>query len=247
MERLTEVEKARFRRQIDLKGFGEKAQRRLKDARVGVLGVGGLGSPAALYLAAAGVGELVLADDQVVELSNLNRQILHWEKDVHGAQLKVESAMEKLTQFNTDLRVRLVKERVSADNLTRLMGDADVILDCTDNFDTRMELNGCCVAARKPFVHGAVEGMHGQLTTIIPGRTPCLRCLFAKTATLARETPVVGAAAGFIGSLQASEAIKLITGFGEPLASRLLVVDLECNSFEVVPVERDEKCPVCSK
>jgi len=242
---LTPQDRERYKRQISLEGFGERAQLKLKRSTVGIVGLGGLGSPAAMYLAAAGVGTLILADDQAAELSNLNRQLLHWERDVSVNKLKAESAAEKLMQLNSDLRVRIRTERMDESNIPLLLDEADVILDCTDNFEVRFALNAFCVSASKPFVHAAVEGMHGQLTTIIPGRTPCLRCLFA-SVPMRKEVSVLGPVAGVLGCMQATEAIKLLTGKGETLASKLLVVDMECNSFEVVEIERDQRCPVCS-
>jgi molybdopterin/thiamine biosynthesis adenylyltransferase len=243
---LTENDKERFRRNISVEGFGEKGQQRLLRSTVGIVGLGGLGSPAAMYLAAAGVGRLILADDQSAELSNLNRQLLHWENDVTASKSKVESATWKLEQMRSDLKIDGLEKRVSPENVAELMKDADLVLDCTDNFDVRMALNSFCVDADVPFVHAAVEGMHGQLTTVVPGKSPCLRCLFTSNPSR-REVPVLGPTAGVLGALQAMEAIKLVTKVGDPLVGKLLVIDTRCNSYEIVEVEKDEKCPVCSK
>jgi len=242
---LTENDRERYRRSISVDGFGEKGQQKLMRSTVGIVGVGGLGSPAAMYLAAAGVGGLLLADDQTAELSNLNRQVLHWENDVKAQKSKVESASWKLREMRSDLRIDAVEEKIGPANIAELMEKADVILDCTDNFDVRMALNTFCVDADVPFVHAAVEGMFGQLTTVVPGKSPCLKCLFT-TNPPRKEVPVLGPTAGVLGTLQAMEAIKVLTKVGDPLTGKLLVIDLRCNSYEIVPVERDEKCPVCS-
>jgi molybdopterin/thiamine biosynthesis adenylyltransferase len=242
---LTPRDKERYRRNISVEGFGEKGQLKLSRSTVGIVGLGGLGSPAAMYLAAAGVGGLILADDQAAELSNLNRQLLHWENDVTASKSKVESASWKLMEMRSDLRIEGREDRVIPTNVADLMKDADVVLDCTDNFDVRMALNSFCVEADVPFVHAAVEGMYGQLTTVVPGKSPCLRCLFTSNPPR-KEVPVLGPTAGVLGALQAMEAIKLITKVGDPLTGKLLVIDLRCNSYEIVVVDRDEKCPVCS-
>jgi molybdopterin/thiamine biosynthesis adenylyltransferase len=236
----------RYLRQLSVEGFGVEGQRLLGQATVGVLGVGGLGSPAALYLAAAGVGHLILADDQAPELSNLNRQVLHWEADVERHTPKVESAAAKLRQLNSEVEIRTIAQRVDECNIGDVFEGADVILDCLDNFETRYLLNRYCVHARTPFVHAAVEGLSGQLSVIVPGETPCVQCIFPRPPGRKAEIPVVGAAAGVFGALQAGEAIKLITGIGRPLKSRLLVGDIQYQSWDVIDIGRDVACPVCS-
>lgn len=243
---LSQRDRERYRRQLALEGFGDRAQIRLREATVGVLGVGGLGSPAAMYLAAAGIGRLVLVDDQVPEMSNLNRQVLHWIKDVSASRLKVESAAWKIKQMNDEVQVLERCERVTAESIGSALSEADVVLDCTDNFETRYALNSFCVSVGKPFVHAGVESMHGQITTIVPGQTPCLRCLFPREPRGQGELPILGAVAGVFGSLQAAEAIKLIAGHGTPLKGRMMVGDLGSNSWELVDVARDPSCPVCS-
>ena len=245
-EELSLRDKDRYRRQLIIEGFGEQAQLKLKRATVGVLGVGGLGSPASMYLAYAGIGSLILVDDQVPEMSNLNRQVLHWLRDVSAGRLKVESAGWKIKQMNEDVQVLERQERVTPESIVSVLSDADVILDCTDNFATRYALNDFCVARRRPFVHAGVEGMHGQITTIIPGETPCLRCLFPKAPQPKGELPILGAVAGIFGSMQAAEAIKVITGVSRPLKGRMLTADLADNVWEQVELERDPSCPVCS-
>lgn len=244
---LTGGERERYRRQMLIEGFGEGAQMRLRRATVGVLGVGGLGSPASMYLAAAGVGQLVLVDDQRVELSNLNRQLLHWDRDASASRQKTESGAEKLRALNQQVRLQLRAERVDGRNISLLLGEADVVLDCTDNFATRMELNAFCASTGKPFVHAGVEGMAGQITTIVPGETPCLRCIFPRTPARKGPIPILGATAGVFGAMQALEAIKLITGVGRPLKGRMLVADLAQNAWDIIEVDRDPECPVCCR
>lgn len=239
-------DKDRYRRQLIIEGFGEEAQLKLKKATVGILGVGGLGSPATMYLAAAGVGRILLVDDQIPEMSNLNRQVLHWLRDVSASRLKVESAAWKIKEMNEEVQVLERCERVTKESISSVLSDADVILDCTDNFETRYALNSFCVETRKPFVHAGVEGMHGQITTIVPGETPCLRCLFPKAPPKKGELPVLGAVAGVFGAMQAAEAIKLITGVGEALKGQMVLGDLRTNVWDRVEVQRDRSCPTCS-
>lgn len=236
----------RYRRQLIIEGFGEEAQLKLKKATVGVLGVGGLGSPAIMYLAAAGVGRIILVDDQVPEMSNLNRQTMHWLRDVSASRLKVESAAWKIKEMNEEVQVLERCERVTKESISSVLKEAEIVLDCTDNFETRYALNSFCVETRKPFVHAGVEGMYGQITTIIPGDTPCLSCLFPKPPPNKAELPILGAVAGVFGAMQASEAIKLVTGIGEPLRGQMVLGDLRDNVWDRVDVIRDSSCPVCS-
>mgnify|MGYP000845311589 FL=1 len=235
----------RYARQMLLHGMGEEGQRRLAEAAVGVMGVGGLGSPAAMYLAAAGVGRLVLADHQSPEESNLNRQVLHWAEDV-GAVGKVDSAARKLRAFNPDIEVVPRAVMVTQDNIGQVFDGCDLIMDCLDSIPARMVVNDHALATFTPVVHAAVEGWHGQVTVVVPGTTPCLACLFPRAPPAARAIPIMGATAGTFGCLQAGEAIKLITGIGQPLTSRLLIGDLESQYWDVVNIDRNERCPACS-
>jgi molybdopterin/thiamine biosynthesis adenylyltransferase len=212
---------------------------------VGILGLGGLGGVVSQYLAAAGTGTLILVDDQVPELSNLNRQVLHWESDVRDAVPKVESAARKLRELNSETRVVTRKERVTRENIDDIFSPADVIIDCLDDFNVRYILNEYCVRNKRPFIHGGIDSFHGQLTTIIPYKTPCLNCIFPNVPQPREMLPVIGVTASFFGSLQAAEAIKLLTGIGEPLTGKLLVGDLRYNQYEKVYVRRVENCPVC--
>lgn len=239
---MEDFEREKYSRQIML--FGEEGQKKLKNARVLIVGAGGLGSPVATYLAIAGVGKIVLADFDSVELSNLNRQFLHHEKDV--GRLKVESAKEKLLSMNPGINVEVIREKLTGENAESLVPECDLIIDALDNFEARHFLNRLAVERNIPYIHGAVSGYDGQATTIIPGKTPCLYCIFPSTPK--KEVfPVLGTTPGIIGSIQANEAVKYITGRGKLLESRLFLWDgFSCSSGEV-PVGRNESCPVCGK
>ena len=228
---LTERDLERYDRQIRI--FGVEGQEKLKKAKVAVVGVGGLGSPVAYYLAAAGVGTLLLIDEQTPELSNLNRQILHWEEDI-DKNPKPISAKWKLESFNSDVKVETFVGKLTRDNIEEVLTNVDVIVDCLDNFETRYLLDEFVHKRGIPLVHGAVEGMFGQVTTIIPRKTKCLREIFPKPLKKKEKFPILGATAGVIGTIQAAEVIKLITGYGEVLANKLLIVDLAHGSFETV-------------
>ncbi|BAA29124.1 ThiF family adenylyltransferase [Pyrococcus horikoshii] len=229
---LSERELERYDRQIML--FGVEGQEKLKRAKVAVAGVGGLGSPVAYYLVAAGVGRVLLIDDQIPELSNLNRQILHWEEDV-GKNPKPLSAKWKLERFNSDVRVETYVGKLTEENVNEVLDGVDVIVDCLDNFETRYLLDDYAHKVGIPLVHGAVEGMYGQVTTIVPGKTKRLRDIFPKIKKTGKF-PILGATAGVIASIQVAEVVKLITGYGEPLLNKLLLVDLANNIFEIVEI-----------
>ena len=233
----------RYSRQMIIRGFGKAGQLRLKAAHVIVAGLGGLGSPASMYLVAAGVGHLTIIDAQRVELSNLNRQVLHWPPDVKRS--KAESAVEKLHAMNPSVKIDAKLEKITQNNVDGLLRGADVVVDGTDNYRTRYLLNEACVCARRPFVHGAVEGFVGQLTTIVPGKGPCLRCIVPKEPPRKLTFPVLGATPGVIGCMQAMETIKLLTGIGKPLIGRMLLFDGESSSFEEIEVRRYPDCPTC--
>jgi molybdopterin/thiamine biosynthesis adenylyltransferase len=230
----------RYDRQIRL--FGAEGQEKLKRAKVFIAGAGGLGSPISIYLAAAGIGKIVLVDKDVVELSNLNRQILHWERDV-GSR-KALSALEKLQKMNSDIIVEAAAEILDEENVLHLVGDADLIIDAMDNFPSRYLLNKAALDRKMPFIHGAIHGFHGQATTVLPGRTACLRCIFPE-APPPETFPVVGVTPGIIGLIQATEAIKYITGLGDLLAGKLLIWDGIRPSLETIDVERDPRCRDC--
>lgn len=238
----------RYSRQIMLPEIDVEGQERLRAARVLVVGLGGLGSPAALYLAAAGVGELVLADFDRVDLSNLQRQIIHDTSSV--GRPKVDSAAERLLAINPDVRVRTVKEPVDEGQLPTLLNEVDLVLDGSDNFRTRQAVNTACVGAARPLVSGAVIRWEGQLAVFRPDRPEagCYRCLFAE-AEDPRETcsatGVIAPLPGIIGSLQALEALKLITGL--PAEPRLQLFDALSGDWRSLRLRRDPHCPVCGQ
>lgn len=239
---LTEKEKERYARQILLPELGEAGQESLKKATVCIVGVGGLGSPVATYLAAAGVGTIRLCDCGSVELSNLNRQFLHG-TDTIGL-LKTSSARAVLEKLNPDINLRVFTEPISEKNAATLVEGADLVVDCLDNFETRYTLNRCCVAAGKPFLHAGIYGMSGQLSFFHPPETPCLACIFPE-APPPEVFPVLGAPVGVIGSLEALEAIKYLAGIGSLLKNRLLILNGEDLRFDEVAISKDPDCPVC--
>lgn len=243
----------RYSRHLRLPEVGEAGQRKLEAARVAMVGAGGLGSPAAYYLAAAGVGTLVLADDDVVDRSNLQRQILH--ADARIGMSKVESARIALSALNPRLKIETFAGRVTAANVEQLIGDADVVIDGADNFPVRYLLNDACVKLGKPLVYGAVHRFEGQVSVYDAGRhrgeAPCYRCLFPEppspeAAPNCAEAGVLGVLPGVIGLLQATEAIKLILGLGEPLTGRLLNFDALAMRFRETRLRPDPDCVVCA-
>ncbi|MGB7789029.1 HesA/MoeB/ThiF family protein [Methanoregula sp.] len=237
---LSERELDRYKRQILL--FGEEGQEKLKKAKIFVAGAGGLGSPISIYLAVAGVGTLTVVDMDVVELTNLNRQILHYDRDI--GKKKTASAAEKLREINPDITVKVIDTTIDKTNVARLVGSSSGIVDAMDNFPTRYLLNETAVHKKIPLFHGAIRGLYGQATTIIPDVTPCLQCIFPK-APPKEVFPVVGVTPGLIGMIQATEVIKYLIHDGRLLTGRLLIWDgLESHAEEIC-VERDPKCPVC--
>jgi molybdopterin/thiamine biosynthesis adenylyltransferase len=240
---LTEAEYQRYHRQIILPGWGVEGQEKVKEAVVFIAGAGGLGSPVAIYLAAAGVGKIRICDDSEPEISNLNRQFLHTDSDI--GKKKALSAKEMLHKVNPHVKIEPLPFRIERENVDELIGNARIIIDCMDNFPTRHILNEYAVRKRMPFVHGGVIGMCGQITFIHSPETPCLHCIFPGSPP--REVfPVVGATPGVIGTLEALEVLKYITGIGENLKGRLLIWDGERMEFQQVPVQKYPGCPVCS-
>ncbi|MBN1546378.1 MAG: HesA/MoeB/ThiF family protein [Syntrophaceae bacterium] len=240
---LTEYDLLRYKRQIYYPYLGEEGQDKLKQAHVVVAGVGGLGCPSALYLAAAGVGCMTIIDDDTVSLSNLNRQILHYDQDV-GRQ-KVVSAAEKLGHLNPTVEVRPLNIRIDERNAAALIAGADVVIDGLDNFETRLFLNRACVELGIPFVHGGVHSLMGEVTTIIPGKTPCFACLCQDVPEQEEEIPVLGPLPGMIACVQVMEAIKYLAGFGTLLTGRMLFIDGSDMTFSTIGIERAKQCPVC--
>jgi molybdopterin/thiamine biosynthesis adenylyltransferase/rhodanese-related sulfurtransferase len=247
---LSEAERRRYSRQVLIPEIGQAGQRRLLDSRVLLIGAGGLGSPAALYLAAAGIGTLGIVDDDVVDESNLQRQVLHTADRVGMA--KTESAEMTLTALNPDVRVVRHAERLDAGNVERLVAEYDVIVDGTDNFETRYLLNDASVTYHKPVVHGSIYRWDGQVTTFVPFEGPCYRCLYPtqppeELAPACAVAGVLGVLPGIIGLLQANETVKLLLGVGETLAGRMLLFDALTTSFDEIRLWRDPACPSCGK
>jgi sulfur-carrier protein adenylyltransferase/sulfurtransferase len=241
----------RYARHIILPGIGGQGQRKLMGSRVLVVGAGGLGSPAAMYLAAAGVGTLGLVDFDTVELSNLQRQLLHDTDDV--GRTKVESATDRIASLNPNVEVVAHPVLLSSENAFDVLGGYDVIVDGTDNFPVRYLVNDASQMLGKPLAYGSIYQWEGQASVFLPGReTPCYRCLFPEppppgTVPSCAEGGVFGVLPGIIGSIQAVEAIKLVLGVGEPLAGKLLLYDALRNEFTTVRLRWDPDCPVCGK
>jgi len=240
----------RYSRQIILPEVGGEGQRKLFDARVLLVGAGGLGSPAALYLAAAGVGTLGIIDSDDVDLSNLGRQIIHTTADV--GRPKVESAEDRIRALNPDVRIRALSERATAATLPGILAGYDFVIDGTDNFASKYLINDACVLAGVPYSHAGIIRFQGQLLTVLPGRSACLRCLFPSpppegAAPTCAQAGILGPVAGVIGTLQALEAARWILGIGDLLAGRLLIYDALRARFREVAIPRDPRCPVCGE
>jgi molybdopterin-synthase adenylyltransferase len=238
----------RHHRQRILSEVGDAGQQKLEQASAAIVGLGGLGSPVALYLAAAGVGRIGLIDDQLVELSNLNRQILFEDCDV--GRPKVEAAAGRLLILDSALRLDARNENVRASNVEAIVAAYDVVVDATDSFETKFLLNDAAVLLRKPLVHGAVLRWGGQATTVLPDG-PCLRCLFREPPDPAdietcEEAGIIGAATGVVGSVQAEEALKVILNVGAPLSGRIFQHDGLRGETRITTFPRDPDCPVCS-
>ena len=233
----------RYDRQVRI--FGEQGQSKLAESTVAVVGLGGLGSPVGYYLAAAGVGKLVIVDQGIVEESNLNRQILYKEEDI--GKVKAESARKRLEAFNPSVEFVSVEKTINPDN-ANLLDDAQVVVDALDNYETRYVLNEYCVAREIPLVHAAVESCRGELTTIIPHDTPCYNCLYPEpppTEESDEPFPILGTTAGLFGTLLANETLKLITDQGSVLKGALLHYDLATNEIDFIPLSRNLECGVC--
>lgn len=243
----TEDQVIRYSRHIILPEVGGKGQEKICSGRVLIIGTGGLGSPAAYYLSAAGVGTLGLIDDDVVDLTNLQRQILFNTRDI--GRPKVDCAAEKLTSLNPGCNVVTYRERLGAHNIKEIIKNYDIIVDGTDNFATRFLINDACIESGKPFVHGGILGFTGQVVTVVPGKGPCFRCIFRQpppgsTATCSHGG-VLGVLPGTIGLIQATEVLKYLLEKGELLVGRLLLYDALTMRFSEVEAKRNHGCFIC--
>lgn len=239
---LTPSERERYDRQIMMEEMGEEGQERLKRSKVLVAGAGGLGSPICIYLAAAGVGKICVVDHDKVELSNLNRQILHWSKDI-GRQ-KIDSMREKIQALNPSLEVEAKQENISEENISQLVSGFDLIVDAMDNLPARYLLNRAAIDNNIPFFHGAVRGLEGRAMTIIPGKTACLRCMY-RGPIPEEKFPVIGVTPAVIGSIQATEVIKYIVGMGDLLTNRLLIYNGLKLEFREFKIKKNPQCAHC--
>jgi molybdopterin/thiamine biosynthesis adenylyltransferase len=239
---LTPSEIERYDRQIMIGEIGQEGQEKLKRSRVFIAGAGGLGSPIASYLTAAGIGMIRMIDHDQVGLSNLNRQILHWEEDI--GRKKVDSAKKKLKNLNSAAEIETIGERITEDNVSQLVDGCDVIVDAMDNLPTRYILNRCAIEKNIPFFHGAVNGFEGRVMTIIPGETACLRCMY-RGPVPQEKFPVIGVAPAVIGSIQATEVIKYLIGIGKLLINRLLIYNGLEVTFSEFTVNKNPHCDHC--
>lgn len=241
----------RYSRHIILKEVGAKGQKKLLNAKVLIIGAGGLGAPAALYLAAAGVGTIGIADADEVDLSNLQRQVIHTTADVGKA--KVQSAKETMEAINPDVTVNTYRTFIDSENILDIIKDYDFVIDGTDNFPAKFLINDACVMAKKPFSHAGIIRFKGQLMTYVPGKGPCYRCVFKNpppkdAVPTCKQAGVIGAMGGVIGSLQAMEAIKYILGVGDLLTGYLLTYDALKMEFRKIKLPSDtSKCPICGE
>ena len=237
---LSEQERARYHRQILIPEWNEAGQEKLKESKVVVAGAGGLGSAVLTYLAAAGVGALRIIDNDEVELSNLNRQVLHADKNI--GKRKVDSARERLTEINPDVRIEVMGETLTEENVMDLVSDC-LVVDALDNLAARFLLNRAALSRNFPLFHGAVHGFEGRATTIIPNETACMRCLYKQAVP--GTIPVAGVTPGVIGCIQATEVIKYILGIGELLCNRFLIYDGTNLKFRELRLKKDPNCPAC--
>jgi molybdopterin/thiamine biosynthesis adenylyltransferase len=245
MLELTDLDRARYARQMTIPGFGEEAQRKLKNSSALVSRAGGLGGPTALWLACAGIGRLKIAHGGNLTYSNLNRQIL-MAADWVGKP-RADKIRESIVRMNPDVDLTVIAEDANEKNAADLVSDVDLVCDCPPTFAERYALNAAIVARGIPMVEAAMNSMEGHLTVIVPGQTPCLRCLYPETSEWwsGAAFPVLGAVSGTVGSLAAVEAIKMLTGFGQPLVGQMLVIDMETHDYRKLKIARWPECPVC--
>lgn len=238
----------RYSRQIILKKVGSHGQKKLMDSKVLVIGAGGLGSPVLYYLAGAGIGTIGIADFDTITLSNLNRQILHTTDDI--GKKKVDSAEEKLKRLNPDINIIKYSTRINSENIEEIVSYYDLVIDATDNFPARYLISDCCYILNKPLIEGAVVEFYGNIITIIPGKTPCYRCLYPDppedgVVPTCSDQGILGAVTGIVGSMQALEAIKVLLEIGNTVSGRFLSFDGLEMEFEEVHLEKKHSCPLC--
>jgi molybdopterin/thiamine biosynthesis adenylyltransferase len=239
---LEQNELIRYNRQLIIPDFGEEGQRKLKDSHVVIVGIGGLGCASATYLTAAGVGHITIVDFDTVELSDLNRQILYWEDEI--GEKKVVVAHRKLSKLNPSVEITPIFAKITEENVLSIINRSQVVVDGLDNSATRLVVNSACIKQRIPYVYGGVSRLRGMITTIIPGKTPCLACLRPEGV---EGLGVLGVTPAIIANLQALEAIKLLTGHSPSLAGKLLLFNGDDIKFRVHEIMRNENCPVCSQ
>ncbi len=250
MTDFTEEQLERYSRHILLQDVGIKGQAKLLESRVLIVGAGGLGSPVSFYLAAAGIGTIGLIDNDVVDISNLQRQIIHFTKDIDTP--KVDSAAEKMKALNPDVQVKTYNEYLRADNILDIIGEYDFVVDGTDNFATKFLINDACVFAKIPFSHGGILRFHGQTMTVNPWESACYRCVFNEapppdSVPSCSEAGVLGAIAGMLGTIQAAEVLKFVTGSGNLLTNALLTFNAQTMDFRKIKLKRQKKCPLCGE
>lgn len=246
----TDEQVTRYSRHILLPEVGGKGQKKLAKAKILLVGAGGLGSPAGLYLAAAGVGTLGIIDADVVDLSNLQRQVIHYTPDL--GRPKVVSAKEKIQALNPDVRVVTYEERLTSANALDIIRDYDVVIDGVDNFPGKFLINDACYFAEKPLVHAGILRFEGRVTTIIPKQSACYRCVFKSPpppglVPSCQEAGIIGVLAGIIGTIQGTEALKLVLGIGRPLTNRLLDFEGRRTTFREIRTRRNPHCPLCGE
>jgi adenylyltransferase/sulfurtransferase len=236
------MDRERYSRQKNLYGWDEGVQDRLGRSTVFIAGLGGLGGPASIYLAAAGIGHLRICDPDTVQASNLNRQILYAEEDI--GKPKAGCAAERLERLNSVISILPIPGRLNAGNVSSLVGNADLILDCLDNYEGRMVINQYAVQNRIPLIHAGVTGMNGQISFLDPPQTPCLKCIYPESPE-DKPGPILGAAPGIIGTMQALEAIKYLSGTGQSLKNKMILLDGESLTFHEIHIEKNPGCKVC--